>query len=79
VTTPTLSPDLLRMDSCWRAVNYLVKDVVDRLLQLTAQGAYLKQAMQDKLIEHRQYIVRHGVDMPEIRDWKWGTEPRGLS
>lgn len=50
---------------------HLVMDVIDRQPQLGNKGAYLKQQLQDKLIEHKHYINKNGKDMPEIIDWKW--------
>jgi xylulose-5-phosphate/fructose-6-phosphate phosphoketolase len=51
---------------------HLVGEVIDRVPSLGARAAYAKQAIRDKLMEHKQYIARHGDDMPEITDWKWG-------
>jgi xylulose-5-phosphate/fructose-6-phosphate phosphoketolase len=50
---------------------HLVEDVIDRVPQLGARAAYFKQALRDKLIEHKQYVRTHGDDLPEVRDWKW--------
>jgi xylulose-5-phosphate/fructose-6-phosphate phosphoketolase len=50
---------------------HLVGDVIDRLPKLGARAAHVKQALRDKLIEHKEYIREHGEDLPEIRKWKW--------
>jgi xylulose-5-phosphate/fructose-6-phosphate phosphoketolase len=52
---------------------HLVQDVVDRVPRLEERGVYLKQKMQDKLVEHKSYIDKHGQDLPEIRDWRWSA------
>ncbi|AGA09855.1 phosphoketolase family protein [Sinorhizobium meliloti] len=53
---------------------HLVEDVIDRLPQLGARAAYFKQAIHEKLIEHREYIEKHGDDMLAISGWKWGVK-----
>jgi xylulose-5-phosphate/fructose-6-phosphate phosphoketolase len=50
---------------------HLVADVIDRVPKLGYMAAYTKQAIRDKIIEHKQYITKYGQDMPEIREWKW--------
>ena len=50
---------------------HLVGDVIDRVPKLGYIAGDVKQAIRDKLIEHKEHIVKYGDDLPEIRDWKW--------
>jgi xylulose-5-phosphate/fructose-6-phosphate phosphoketolase len=52
---------------------HLAGDVVDRVPRLSNIGGHFKQWLRDKLIEHKQYIVEHGDDMPEIKNWRWSA------
>jgi xylulose-5-phosphate/fructose-6-phosphate phosphoketolase len=51
---------------------HLAGDVIDRVPGLRDRGAHAKQRIRDLLIDHRRYIVEHGDDPAEIRDWRWG-------
>ena len=50
---------------------HLAADAIERLPQLGAPAAYIKQTLAEQWIEHRHYIRRYGQDMPAIRDWRW--------
>ena len=49
----------------------LVKTVLYQLPQYGSKYAALIQKMNDKLVEHKQYIHEYGVDLPEILNWRW--------
>ena len=51
---------------------HLAMDVIDRAAPLSPEAVDARQALGDRLIEHKRYIAVHGEDMPEIRDWAWG-------
>jgi xylulose-5-phosphate/fructose-6-phosphate phosphoketolase len=46
-------------------------DVIDRVPALERIGAHVKQLMRDKRLDHKEYIRKHGDDMPEVRGWTW--------
>jgi xylulose-5-phosphate/fructose-6-phosphate phosphoketolase len=51
---------------------HLAQDAVRRLPRAGgAPGRRLIAALDERLAEHRRYINEHGLDMPEIRDWRW--------
>jgi xylulose-5-phosphate/fructose-6-phosphate phosphoketolase len=71
--TTTTPFDMLVMNDMDRF--HLVSDVAERVEKLAPVRAYVKQAMHDKLVEHREYVRRVGKDMPEIAEWSWPGTP----
>ena len=53
---------------------HLVMDVIDLAPTLGAAAIHAKQAIRNKLTEHKRYIAAHGIDMPEVRNWRWQAE-----
>src|SRR4029077_3516719 len=72
--TTTTPFDILVMNDLDRF--HLVSDVIDRVPKLGSKAAYAKQAIHEKLIDHKEYITKYGEDMPEIRDWKWSGKTK---
>ncbi len=46
-------------------------DVINRLELTSPEAQALAEEMEKRLVEHGNYIVEHGVDMPEVRNWRW--------
>jgi xylulose-5-phosphate/fructose-6-phosphate phosphoketolase len=53
----------------------LAISAIDRIPRLGDTVGHAREALTNKLIEHRRYVRTHGVDLPEIRDWQWSGEP----
>ena len=53
---------------------HLAIDVINRVPALGSRGAYAKQFLRDKLLDHKAYIDQHGEDMPEILNWTWNGD-----
>lgn len=50
---------------------HLIEAVIDHVPSLHGKAAYLRQRVRDALVEHREYIRRHGRDLPHIEAWHW--------
>ncbi|WP_026733347.1 phosphoketolase family protein [Fischerella sp. PCC 9605] len=46
-------------------------DVIDRVPKLKVAGAHVKEMLKDEQISCRHYAYEHGIDKPEIVNWKW--------
>ncbi len=49
----------------------ITKEIVKKLPNIGNRGAYIIQQMNNKLLEHKEYIREYGIDMEEIRNWEW--------
>jgi xylulose-5-phosphate/fructose-6-phosphate phosphoketolase len=49
----------------------LVIDVIDRVPRLGSRAAHIKERMQEEILSHREYAHTHGMDSPEITNWRW--------
>jgi xylulose-5-phosphate/fructose-6-phosphate phosphoketolase len=49
----------------------LVIDVIDRVPQLGSRAAHVKERMKEDILTHRAYAHRHGMDSPEVTNWRW--------
>ncbi len=70
-TTPFDMAVLNRLDRF-----HLAMDAIDRAPRLRDAAAHLQQHLRDRLVEHGNYVRRHGLDLPEVRDWCWGRAER---
>jgi xylulose-5-phosphate/fructose-6-phosphate phosphoketolase len=49
----------------------LATDVIDRVAALQTAGAHVKEWLKNAILDHQEYAFEHGIDKPEISDWKW--------
>ncbi|MBI5454156.1 MAG: phosphoketolase family protein [Deltaproteobacteria bacterium] len=50
---------------------HLAIEALRRTPRLRTRALDLISELEEKLIAHREYIIEHGVDMPEVMNWRW--------
>ncbi len=53
---------------------HIVQYVINSLPNKGEVETRLLELMERRLTEHRQYVVVHGEDMPEVKHWKWTAD-----
>ncbi len=53
---------------------HLAMDVIDRVPGLAQRAVGFRQWLIDQRTRHHAYILEHGDDLPEIRDWHWPVQ-----
>ena len=63
--------ELQALDAYWRTAKYLAVGMIDRVDSLGSRAAHVKERMKDEIQKHRAYACTHGMDAPEINNWRW--------
>ena len=50
---------------------HLAIDVLERVERLRNITGHVRQMLLNKLVDHKNYVDKHGEDMPEVKDWVW--------
>lgn len=56
---------------------HIVLSVIEKAHIRGPQSQKLKNFMEKKLQDHKKYIIKHGEDMPEIKNWQWNSSSIG--
>lgn len=46
-------------------------DAIDRIPRFKVAGAHVKEKLLNEQIDCRSYAYEHGVDRPDVADWRW--------
>ncbi len=49
----------------------LVFDAIQRTPRLHARVGQAREQLEARIQKHKEYVMEHGQDLPEIRNWKW--------
>ena len=49
----------------------LAIDAIDRVPSLRGRGSHAREALLNRQLDCRRHAYEHGIDMPEIVDWRW--------
>ncbi|TCM50587.1 phosphoketolase [Kribbella sp. VKM Ac-2568] len=58
---------------------HLAIDVIDRVPGLGQRAVQVRQWLTDQRTRHHAYILEHGDDLPEIRNWQWPLQDGAVS
>ncbi|WP_328324546.1 phosphoketolase family protein [Kribbella sp. NBC_00382] len=58
---------------------HLAMDVIDRVPGLAQRAVGFRQWLIDQRTRHHAFILEHGDDLPEIRDWHWPIQEGDLT